>query len=120
MDYDTWIRCPASTNAVERKNYDSKASVCLQCLKIGLVTLYKMDKATCAKYIVAKKGHSISYNDRSPEKEIKLQRNGGFRGKEKAVKVLVMSVMALQINKMILFCLQKGILYSYIAIANNS
>ena len=61
------VPMPMTTNAVERKNRDSKASV-PQSLKTSLVALYKIDKATCAKHIAVKKGHSISYNDRTIEK----------------------------------------------------
>ena len=66
MDFETWAKCP-TTNAVERKNYDSKASVPLS-LRNGLIMLYKIDKATCAKNITAKMGHSISYIDKSMQK----------------------------------------------------
>ena len=68
MDLDTWKRCPSSTNAVERKNRDCKTGT-LQSLLPALVSLYKMDKAVCAKYVVAKQGHSVSYNDQSEAKK---------------------------------------------------
>ena len=30
-----------------------------------IITSYNMDKAICAKYVVAKQGHSVFYNDQS-------------------------------------------------------
>lgn len=83
MDYDTWIRCPTSTNAVERKNYDSKSSV-PQSLNSVLIYLYKIDKTTCAKHIVANKGHSISYNDKSIEKREQNAEKRRLQQKRKA------------------------------------
>ena len=68
MDIDTWKRCPPTTNAVEQKNRDCK-TVTPQLLLPALVNLYKMDKALCAKYVVAKQGHSVSYNDQSEAKK---------------------------------------------------
>lgn len=59
---------PSSTNAVEHKNRDCKTAT-PQALLPALVNLYKMDKAICAKYIVAKQGHSISYSDQSEAKK---------------------------------------------------
>jgi len=59
MDYDTSIRCPTTTNAVEQKNFSSKASV-PQSLNVGLIASYKIDKSNCAKSIAAIIGHSIS------------------------------------------------------------
>jgi len=51
--------------------------------------------------MVTKKGHSIFYNDERIEKREKMQKNGGIKGKGKLVKVPVVLVMVLQINKMI-------------------
>ena len=53
MDEAIWERCPSNTNAVERKNLDSKESLPQQ-LQIAVVNLYKYDKAACAKNIAAK------------------------------------------------------------------
>ena len=64
MDINTWKRCPSSSSAVEWKNRDYKTAT-PQSLLPALVNLYKMDKAICAKYVVAKQGHSVFYNDHS-------------------------------------------------------
>ena len=40
MDESIWERCPSDTNAVERKNLDSKESLPQQ-LQIAMINLYK-------------------------------------------------------------------------------
>ena len=62
MDINTWKRCPSSANAVEWKIKDCKTAT-PQLLLPALFNLYKMDKTICTKYVVAKQGHSESYND---------------------------------------------------------
>ena len=60
MRDDIWEKCPSDTNAVERKNLDSKE--CLpQAIQAALINMYKYDKAACAKHIAAMEGTSISY-----------------------------------------------------------
>ena len=66
MDETIWNRCPSDTNAVERKNLDSKESLPQQ-LQIAMTNLYKYDKAACAKNIAAKQGVSVTYCDQSQE-----------------------------------------------------
>lgn len=66
MDESIWNRCPSDTNAVERKNLDSKESLPQQ-LQIAMTNLYKYDKAACAKNIAAKQGVSVTYCDQSQE-----------------------------------------------------
>ena len=70
-------------NSVERKNYDSKASL-PQSLRNGLIMLYKIDKATCAKNITAKMGHSISYIDKSIQKRQESAEKQRIQRKRKA------------------------------------
>ena len=66
MDESVWKRCPSDTNAVERKNLDSKESLPQQ-LQIAMTNLYKYDKAACAKHIAANVGVSVTYCDQSQE-----------------------------------------------------
>ena len=66
MDEITWTQCPNNTNAVERKNFDSKEST-VQSLRNAMINLYKLDKAVCAKHLTAQAGASVSYNDKSDE-----------------------------------------------------
>ena len=108
MDLDTWKRCPSSTNAVERKNRDCKTGT-PQSLLPALVSLYKMDKAVCAKYVVAKQGHSVSYNDQSEAK--KQETAAKENSKENANTNINMKQNALvhQISKMTLSQLEKGL-----------
>ena len=55
---ETWKNCPTTTNAVERKNYECKTDT-PQSLKLAIINVYKLDKNTCCKHIVAKNGCSI-------------------------------------------------------------
>ena len=41
---ETWRNCPSTTNAVERKNYESKTGH-PQPLKLAMMNLYKLDKS---------------------------------------------------------------------------
>lgn len=66
MDEITWTQCPSNTNAVERKNLDSKKST-VQSLRNAMINLYKLDKAVCTKHLAAQSGASVSYNDKSDE-----------------------------------------------------
>ena len=64
MADDVWSRCPEDTNAVERKNRDSKDA---HLVMIGQVIInpYKLDKSYVAKYLSAVSGNNISYTDRA-------------------------------------------------------
>ena len=64
MEESVWDRCPSDTNAVERKNFDSKDSL-PQPLQSAMINLYKYDKAACAKHMAARRSISISYCDTS-------------------------------------------------------
>ena len=66
MDNDIWDRFPADTNAVERKNQDSKDKIPQQ-LQSAMINLYKADKYMCTKHMAAMDGTSITYSDRSCE-----------------------------------------------------
>ena len=61
MNDDIWKQC---TNAVERKNLDSKESL-PQAIQAALINMYKYDKAACAKHVAAKEGISVSYGETS-------------------------------------------------------
>ena len=71
MDFSTmtsnvWNKCPNNTNAVERRNQDCKNGSSLfvrQCL----VSVYKLDKVFCAKFLAAKDRNNLSYNSRTAE-----------------------------------------------------
>ena len=47
---EVWEQCPSDTNAIERKNLDSKESL-PQCIQAALINMYKFDKAACAKHL---------------------------------------------------------------------
>ena len=66
MDESIWKRCPSDTNAVERKNLDSKESLPQQ-LRIAMTNLYRYDKTACAKNIAANVGVSVTYCDQLQE-----------------------------------------------------
>ena len=66
MDESVWERCPSDTNAMERKNLDSKEFLPQQ-LQVAMTNLYKYDKAACAKNIAAKQGVSVTFCDQSQE-----------------------------------------------------
>ena len=76
MDGIVWEKCPSDTNAVERKNRDSKDST-PNSLRSAIINLYKLDKSECAKHLAASSGVSLSYNDRSHEarKSAAIKRN---------------------------------------------
>ena len=76
MDDIVWEKCPRDTNAVERKNRDSKDST-PNPLRSAMINLYKLDKSECAKHLAALSGVSVSYNDRSHEarKSAAIKRN---------------------------------------------
>ena len=63
---NVWDRCPADTNAVERKNQESKDKIPQQ-LQSAMINLYKADKYMCTKHMAAMDGTSITYSDRSCE-----------------------------------------------------
>ena len=73
MDESIWERCPSDTNAVERKNLDSKESLPQQ-LQVAMTNLYKYDKAACSKNIAAKQGVSVTYCDQSQESKQENQK----------------------------------------------
>ena len=64
MDGSVWDHCPADTNAVDRKNQDSKDKAPQQ-LQSAMIHLYKADKYMCTKHIAAMDG--ITYSDKSCE-----------------------------------------------------
>ena len=66
MEQDAWSKCPATTNAVERKNKDCTSDT-PQCIKLAMISVYKVDKVVCLKHIAAEEGVSLSYRSRSEE-----------------------------------------------------
>ena len=66
MAANKWDKCPATTNAVERKNDDSKGSLRID-QKEALVRVYRIDKAFCLQYIAAEEGVRIRCWDSSYE-----------------------------------------------------
>ena len=76
MDDIVWEKCPKDTNAVERKNRDSKGST-PNSLRSAIINLYRLDKSECAKHLAASIGVSVSYSDRSHEarKSAAMKRN---------------------------------------------
>ena len=66
MEGATWQNCPTTTNAVERKNRDSKQSQPVE-TKAAFVNTYRLDKAACLQYIAAPEEVRLSYRDTSQE-----------------------------------------------------
>ena len=66
MPQDIWKNCPSNTNAVERKNADSKEKHPVA-LNIAMITLYKQDRSVCAKHVAAMNGMKLSYKGKSKE-----------------------------------------------------
>ena len=66
MKIDQWQACPSSTNAVERRNKDCGIDS-LECLKLSMIKVYKIDKLACLKHIAAKKGVTLSYRSKTEE-----------------------------------------------------
>ena len=66
MEQDVFVRCPATTNAVERKNKDCTSET-PQCIKLAMISVYKLDKVVCLKHIAAEEGISLSYRSRTEE-----------------------------------------------------
>lgn len=64
MQIDTWLRCPSDTNAVERKNRESKDMTPLP-IQQAMINCYKADKFVCAKQVAAEVEVKITYHDRS-------------------------------------------------------
>ena len=69
---EIWKKCPDNTNAVERKNRDSKQSVALP-IHHAFINLYKLDRAYCAtyKHLAARRGGSIHYYEKSSNAQAK-------------------------------------------------
>ena len=93
MEQDVWSKCPATTNAVERKNKDCTSDT-PQCIKLAMISVYKVDKVVCLKHIAAEEGVSLSYRSRSEEarrtsarrKQKQRARNQGLSGKRNCNK----------------------------------
>ena len=66
MTSDVWDECPTNANAVERRNQDCKEGSPLP-IRQCLPSMYKLDKAFCAKFLAAKNGNNLSYNSRTVE-----------------------------------------------------
>ncbi len=64
MDDEVWDKCPSTSNAVERRNAECKASQPVA-LKLAMINIYNLDKSVCAKHMAAQAGVSISHRDRS-------------------------------------------------------
>ena len=66
MDSSTWKMAPPTTNAVERKNLDSKTS-CVLDLKSALIRIYKLDKSVCLQYIAASESVRLTCRESTSE-----------------------------------------------------
>jgi hypothetical protein len=64
MQMDSWLRCPSDTNAVERKNRESKDSTPLP-IQQAMINRYKAEKFTCAKQVADEDEVKTTYHDRS-------------------------------------------------------
>ena len=87
MEVDNWLRCPSDTNAVERKNRESKDLSPLT-IQQAMINRYKADKFVCAKQVAAEEV-KISFRDRSgharrdaAQKSIQWRKSSGKEDKE--------------------------------------
>ena len=62
MPNTVWESAPSTTNAVERKNLDSKKTHPVH-FKAAMVSAYKLDKSFCLKYIAASENVRLSYTN---------------------------------------------------------
>ena len=62
MPEAVWASVPSSTNAVERKNLDSKQNHPVH-FKAAMVRAYKLDKSFCLKYIAASENVRLAYTN---------------------------------------------------------
>ena len=91
IEQDLWSKCPATTNAVERKNKDCTSDT-PQCIKLAMISLYKVDKVVCFKHIAAEEGVSLSYRSRSEEARTSARKS---KSKEPETKVLLIFLHSL-------------------------
>lgn len=66
MPKEVWEGAPATTNAVERQNLDSKQRHPVN-IKEAMTRLYKIDKSFCLKYIAASENVRLSYTNSTLE-----------------------------------------------------
>ena len=62
MSEEVWKNAPSTTNAVERKNLDSKQNHPVH-FKEAMITAYKLDKSFCLQYIAASESVQLSYTN---------------------------------------------------------
>lgn len=70
LDDMDWIQCPKDTNAVERKNRDSKMTNTAS-LRSLMIALYKNDKSCAHQYMVSIRSGNITYRRTDQEARLK-------------------------------------------------
>ena len=70
LDDMDWSQCPKDTNAVERKNRDSKMTNTLS-LRSLMIALYKNDKSCAHQYMVSIRSGNIIYRRTAQEARLK-------------------------------------------------
>ena len=70
LNDDDWRDCPKDTNAVERKNRDSKMTNTAS-LRSLLIALYKSDKSCAYQYMAAIRSGDLTYNRTDHEARLK-------------------------------------------------
>jgi len=68
----------ATTNAVERRDKDSKSDV-PQSLKLAMIKVQEVDRVACLKHISAEEGAGLSYRSRTEEARRVLAEKGRSR-----------------------------------------
>ena len=70
MSAETWKLCPATRNAVERKNMDCKENRPLP-LKVAIANAYRLDKAVCFRHLASLRGTctSIAHQSKTAESQ---------------------------------------------------
>lgn len=69
-DVNDWSECPKDTNAVERKNRDSKM-INTASLRSWLIVLYESDKSCAYQYMAAMRSGDLTYNRTDHEARLK-------------------------------------------------
>ena len=70
LDDDAWYQCPKDTNAVERKNRDSKMTN-TSSLRSLMTALYKNDKSCACQYMAALRSGNLTYNQCDQDARLK-------------------------------------------------
>ena len=82
MSEEVWQYAPSTTNAVERKNLDSKQKHPVH-FKETMTKGYKLDKSFCLQYIAASENVCLSYTNATVQSIKKQAKKGKTMAKQK-------------------------------------